>query len=174
MDIPKYAKLENERRFWVPEPPDLAGARVRLIEDLYLDGSRLRLRAITPRDGGAPEFKFCKKYGSDDPVSEPIVNIYLSAEEHRMMSALPGRRLSKHRHAVAHDGRTFSVDVFGGPLAGLVLCETEAESPAAIRATAFPPWARRELTGDPFFSGVNLARLSAGDLKARLDAMRGL
>src|SRR5579859_5944302 len=150
MNIPKYAKLENERRFWVPEPPDLTGARVRRIEDLYLDDSRLRLRAITPLDGAALQFKFCKKYGSDDPASGPIVNIYLTIEEHRLLSALPGKRLVKRRHTVTHNERLFSVDVFEGALAGLVLCEAEAESAEAIRALVFPPWATRDVTDEPF------------------------
>jgi CYTH domain-containing protein len=171
VDIPKYAKLENERRFLVLDPPDLTGARSRLIEDLYLDNSRLRLRAITHAEGGAREFKFCKKYGSDDPASGPIVNIYLSAEEHRMLAKLPGARLRKRRHTVVHSERAFSVDVFEGPLEGLVTCETEAESAAAIRALVFPPWARLEVTADPFFTGASLARLTAQALKARLDAL---
>jgi hypothetical protein len=169
MDIPKYAKLENERRFLVFDPPDLSGARVRLIEDLYLDDSRLRLRAITAFDGEPRQFKFCKKYGSDDPASGPIVNIYLSPEEHAVLCGLPGRRLRKRRYTVAHGGRSFSVDVFEGALAGLVMCEAEAESAEAIRALAFPSWARREVTADPFFSGGNLARIGAEDLRARLD-----
>lgn len=168
MDIPKYARLENERRFWVPTAPDVTAAPVSLIEDLYLDDSRLRLRAVTSFDAAASRFKLCKKYGSDDPASGPIVNIYLSAAEHAMLSALPGRALRKRRHTVAHAGRAFSLDVFEGPLTGLVLCEAEADSAEAIRALAFPPWAVREVTADPFFTGANLARMTAGQLTARL------
>jgi CYTH domain-containing protein len=170
--IPKYARLENERRFWVAEPPDLSAARVRLIDDLYLEDSQLRLRAITSFDGAAPEFKLCKKYGSDDPASGAIVNIYLSAAEHAMLSTLPGHALRKRRHAVPHNGSGFSVDVFEGPLTGLVLCEAEAESTEAIRALAFPPWATREVTADSFFTGGNLARLTTAKLRQRLRTMR--
>ena len=171
MDVPKYAKLENERRFLVLNPPDLSGAFCRLIEDLYVMGSRLRLRAITRPAGAPAEFKFCKKYGSDDPMSGPIVNMYLSADEHALLAALPGRRLRKRRYTVAHGGRNFSVDVFEGPLQGLVQCEAEAESPEAIRAVVFPPWATREVTDDAFFTGANLAGVSAVELRARLDAL---
>jgi hypothetical protein len=174
MDIPKYAMLESERRFLVFGLPDLSGARVRLIEDLYLDDSRLRLRAITAFDGEPRQFKFCKKYGSDDPASGPIVNIYLSAQEYAALCGLPGRRLCKQRYTLAHGGWAFSVDVFEGALAGLIMCEAEAESVEAIRALAFPPWARREVTGDPFFSGGNLARTDAEDLQARLDGLARL
>jgi hypothetical protein len=171
MPIPKYAKLENERRFWVAAPPDLTGAPVRLIEDVYLREGRLRLRTITHVDGQAPQYKFCKKYSSDDPASGPIVNIYLSAEEHAMLAALPGWRVRKRRYTVLHGGYPFSVDVFEDALTGLVLCETEADSPDAIRRLAFPPWAAREVTGEPFFAGAHLARIGASELQARLRSL---
>lgn len=168
MTIPKYAVLENERRFLVAKTPDLAGAAVRLIEDFYIDGARLRLRTVTHFDGHAPEYKFCKKYPSDDPASGAIVNIYLTAEEHAVLARLPGRPVRKRRYRTAWGGRGYGVDVFEGALAGLVLCEAEAATPEAIRALAFPPWATREVTGDVFFTGGNLAGLNAEELKERL------
>ena len=167
MEIPKYARLENERRFLARYRPDLSGDPGRLIEDLYLEAGRLRLRAITHPDGGR-EFKFCKKYPSDDPASGPIVNIYLTAEEYGALAALPGHRLRKRRHGVAWGGRTFGVDVFEDALAGLVLSEAEAESAEAIRALVVPPWAGREVTADPFFTGAALARIDAEALRRRL------
>ena len=171
--LPKYALLENERRFLVRDAPDLSGARVRLIEDIYLDAGRLRLRRITHFDGSPPEHKLCKKYRSPDPTSAPIVNIYLTAEEHAALAApLPGRPLSKRRYIVQHGGRAFSLDVFEGALAGLMICEAEAPTPEAIRALAFPPWAGREVTADPFVSGGHLATLTAGELAAQLHAER--
>jgi hypothetical protein len=118
--IPKYALLENERRFLVLQPPGLAGTRPRLIEDLYLDDGRLRLRRISHADGAATEYKLCKKYGSADSASGPIVNIYLSAEEHAALAVLPGKPLRKRRHTVEH-GREVTDDPFfsGGCLATL-------------------------------------------------------
>ena len=170
MQTPKYALLENERRFLVIDPPDLSAAPARRIEDRYLEG-RLRLRRITHPDGQPPEFKLCKKYGSDDPVSAPIVNIYLTEAEHAALTALPGYPLVKRRHRIVHDGLPFSVDVFEGSLAGLLLCEKEAESPSAIRAVAFPPWAIRDVTGDSFFTGGSLCRATQRDLRARLGVL---
>jgi CYTH domain-containing protein len=169
MGIPKYAKLENERRFLVVDGPDLSTAPGRLIEDIYLDNCRLRLRAIT-EIGGAREFKLCKKYESDDPASGPVVNIYLSATEHAVLAALPGHPLRKRRYPIMWQGMTYSVDVFESELRGLVICEAEATSPAAIEDLAFPPWAGPEVTHDPFYTGGQLARLSAAQLMARLRA----
>ena len=167
VQIPKYAKLENERRFLVLDCPDLSSTAFRVIEDVYLKDSRLRLRAITHPDG-ARDFKLCKKYESADPASGPIVNIYLSATEHAALSALPGQPLRKRRYRVEWGDRAFGIDVFDGALAGLVLCEAEAASPEAIRSLAFPPWASREVTAERFFTGGNLAHVTVAELRMRL------
>jgi hypothetical protein len=168
--LPKYAILENERRFLVREPPDLSGAETWRIEDLYVEGGRLRLRAMAPLADGEPVYKLCKKYGSDDPVSGPIVNIYLSADEHARLADLPGQRLVKLRHKLA----PFAIDVFEGPLAGLVLAEVEMDSAEAVRAAAPPAWAAAEVTGEPFFTGAYLAGLTAPELKAQLRRRLGM
>lgn len=169
MQLPKYAVLENERRFLVRrEAVDaLAISRRRLIEDRYLSGGRMRLRAITDEATGEREFKLCKKYGSADVVSEPIVNIYLSEAEHAAFAILPGADIVKRRCAVEHAGRTFSVDLFLGRLDGLAICEAEAATRDDILALAFPPWAAVEITADAFFSGANLATAAPADVRRR-------
>ena len=74
-DLPKYARLEIERRWLVDATAmgELANVPYRLIEDLYVGESRLRLRKITDPSGNAL-FKFGKKYGKHSPLSEPITN----------------------------------------------------------------------------------------------------
>jgi CYTH domain-containing protein len=170
MDIPKYAKLENERRFLVNREivPDLTTVGFRLIEDLYLSNSRLRLRSVTDSVTGKRELKLCKKYGSNDPMSEPIVNIYLAPSEYELLAKLPGSPIRKRRYRVEHRNQTFGIDVFLDNLAGLVLCEKEAATVDIARALEAPPWAKCEVTADLFFTGGNLCQLSADELQGRL------
>jgi CYTH domain-containing protein len=172
MTIPKYAELENERRFLVAAArlPDLSDLPFRRIEDRYVVGTRLRLRSTTDSVTGARELKFCKKYEGDDPVSGPVTNLYLSEAEHAVLAALPARVIAKRRYRLDHGGRGFGVDVFEGELTGLILCEAEAESREAIMALAFPPWAAREVTADPFFTGGNLSTIPAAELARRPEA----
>lgn len=162
MTIPKYARLENERRFLVRESPDLEGLDYRLIEDLYLEG-RLRLRRITSASG-AVEHKLCKKYGGDDPVSAPVTNLYLTVDEHAVFAALPGRGLRKRRYSL----EGVSLDVFDGELAGLMLCEAEDATRESAMARVFPVWADREVTDDTRFTGAALAGLTAANVGALL------
>jgi CYTH domain-containing protein len=172
MSIPKYAQLENERRFLVDAArlPDLAGLAFRRIEDRYVIGTRLRLRSMTDSVSGVRALKFCKKYEGDDPVSGPVTNLYLSEAEHAVLAALPARVVAKRRYRLDHEGRGFGVDVFEGELSGLVLCEAEAETRAAVLALVFPPWAGREVTADRFFTGGNLSGVSAAELAERVKA----
>jgi CYTH domain-containing protein len=171
MTSPRYALLENERRFLVSDPPDLTLSTGLLIEDLYVTDSRLRLRRVT-QDDGACTYKLCKKYESSDVVSGPIVNIYLSAQEYDRLTVLPGNGLRKRRYRIPGPGAIFGLDVFEGALAGLILYEVEAETRDLVMAVQPPAWAAPEVTGDPFFTGASLARATAAMVEAHL-ARRG-
>jgi CYTH domain-containing protein len=152
--LPKYAHWVTERRFLVdPEAlPPLDESKARQFEDLYLDGGRLRLRAITfPTQ--AQEFKIAKKYAQDDPLVGPMANLYLTEEEHRVLAVLPGATLVKKRHRLG----AFVIDVFEGDLAGLVLAECEAANRMAAMAVKIPAWCIREVTADPAYTGWRLA-----------------
>ena len=158
-DLPKYAHWVAERRFLVDSRnlPELRAGDARLIEDLYIDGGRLRLRRTTlPGDGGV-EYKLAKKYEADNPVIGAMTNLYLSAEEYDALSGLPGARLSKRRHKIG----AFVVDVFEGALAGLVLAECEATNRMAAMAFDVPAWCVREVTTELDYTGWRLAQQQA-------------
>jgi len=154
---PKYSRPEYERRFRVVAGrlPPLDPATARLIEDRYIDGSRLRLRRMSG-GGTATVHKFCKKYGGGVP-GEPIVNIYLSEAEYALLAALPGRNLVKRRFLLDVGAIRFGVDLFENPHAGLLLCEVEAESQAELDGIVLPDWIGTEVTGDAAFTGAALA-----------------
>jgi len=168
---PKYSRIEYERRFLVDAE---AGWRrgiepySKRIEDHYLDCGRLRLRRIEESDGSRVTFKLTKKYESDSRLAQPIVTILLSAAEYEALAGLPGHGLSKTRH---YHG-VFSVDVFEGALAGLVLCEAEAPDLDALRALEFPAFARWEVTENPDFEGGALCRMTAEEIAAAIAATR--
>ena len=51
-----------------------------------------------------------------------------------------------------------SLDEFRGELAGLLLVEAEFESDEALQRFSAPPFATREVTNDPAFTGGALAK----------------
>lgn len=153
----KYACVERERRWLCAQLPDVDVVSADAITDLYIVGSRLRLREARPLDGGSVMRKLGRK-GDLDPAHRLITSIYLSEAEFALLTGLPGRRIEKVRHRLAPiDGRTFGVDVFAGALQGLVLSETEFESDAEMAACPHPPFALREVTDDPRYAGGWLA-----------------
>jgi CYTH domain-containing protein len=162
----KYARAERERRWLVPSLPAGVG-EPRRIEDRYLDGTSLRLRRV--EDAGAVVFKLGQKIRADagDPFLVWVTNLYLTAEEHQRLSALPAAVLVKTRRLARHGGVSFAVDEFSGPLQGLLLAETElaetelAEIELAEREElpdALPQWLGPEVTREDRYSGAALAR----------------
>ena len=157
----KYAHYEDERRFLLAEPPaDLAPGAYQDLDDLYVDGTRLRLRVARGPDGAVVERKLNQKLldPAGDPARRIITSLYLDEVEHARLAALPGRRLAKRRHAYLSGGQRYGVDVFAGSLAGLVLAELALPDLAALHALPLPPFARCEVTALPVFTGGMLAR----------------
>jgi CYTH domain-containing protein len=157
--LPKYAHWVAERRFLVDAAalPSVELGTARRIEDLYIDGGRLRLRAITELATGEKTFKLAKKYAPDNPLIGPMANLYLTEEEHAVMDRLPGARLSKLRYRVGG----FTIDVFEGALKGLVTAECEATNRMAAMRFEIPDWCIREVTSEVAYTGGNLALADA-------------
>ena len=151
----KYAAVERERRWLCATLPDLPVLRAEAIEDLYVEGSRLRLRRATPVGGGAAILRLSKK-ADLAPERRLITTLYLTEAEYGLFEGLPGCVLRKTRHYYAAGDVTLSVDRFEGPLAGLFLAEAEFADDAAMAAFPDPAFAVREVTEDPRYTGGEL------------------
>lgn len=145
----RYAHLEREQRWVLRDTPADAGPPVE-IYDRYINGTRLRLRRVE-RDG-AVVYKLTQKvpFGDD---SVKITNSYLSADEYEVFATLPAREIRKTRRQVRFADHDMAVDEFDH---GLLLGEVElaADEPYL----PLPPFAKRDVTTDPAFTGGGLAR----------------
>jgi CYTH domain-containing protein len=143
----KYARFELERRWLLERLPEGADAGA-AIHDRYIDGTRLRLRHAEPPHEA---FKLSQKEAPAPPdyARTVITTFYLSREEYEVLAALPARELRKRRH---HIGR-YSIDVFEGELAGLVVAETEFPTEAEMRAHPVPAFAVRDVSDDVRYTG---------------------
>ena len=149
--------LEIERRFLVTGDGWRAAAiGTRRLHQGYLareDGVTVRLRVAD----GAAKLTIKGPGGLVRPEFEYAIP---AQEAEEMLATLcTGRRLVKTRHDVPHGGLMWEVDVFEGPLAGLVVAEVEL--PHAAHLLDLPPWAGREVTEDPRYSNAALASASA-------------
>lgn len=167
----KYARLERERRFLICElPEEIANSSgFSLIEDLYIEDTRLRLRKISDSEGQLIERKLGQKFLPDpsQPEEALMTNIYLDQQEYELLAALKGKPLRKRRLAYPYQERVFSIDMFEGELAGLILCEIELaqedDSPIEL-----PHFVEQEVTQDPFFTGASLVNAQPAQLKEKL------
>ncbi|MGW4806496.1 hypothetical protein [Kitasatospora sp. NPDC004272] len=154
---------ERGRRFLlarVPAPGSVTAAR--RITDRYVDGTRLRLRRVERLDTGECSYRL----GREQPACPGApADLQLSEQEYaRLLAALPGPELTRTRLGVPPLG----VDVFEGPLLGLVLAEAEFENPEDEETFVPPPGCVAELTTDDQFTGGHLARTDREHLRAGL------
>ena len=82
-------------------------------------------------------------------------------EERRFETLWPltdGRRVTKTRHLIPLDaGLVAELDIYSGPLDGLLTAEIEFPSVEASEAFRPPDWLGREVTGDARFANQALA-----------------
>jgi adenylate cyclase len=145
--------MEVERKFLVPEPPELDGTESDEIEQGYLaigaDGE-VRLR----RKG--EKLLLTVKRGSGISRDEAEVELEREAFE-RLWPLTEGRRLHKRRYVVLLGDLGIEVDVYEGDLEGLVIAEVEFASEEEARRFEPPDWLGEEATGDERYLNETLA-----------------
>ena len=169
-----YTRVEYERRFLVSPRArwqSVVEPYSKTFEDKYLHNTRLRLRVLTDSDSGRQLIKLTKKHASASPYFRTISRILLSPDEYALFDSLEGDRLKKTRYYHHYKGRVFSIDVFEGDLAGLILCETEAEDLDELMKTEPPAFIAREVTEDEYFTGGELCRTNRAELLRKLATM---
>jgi len=120
-------------------------------------------------------FKLGQKYrgASQHEGETTMTNMYLSAGEYQRLSALPAREIVKKRYRYEQNGRAYGIDVFEGGLTGLILAEIECETQPEYEQMEIPAFASRDVTGELFFTGGNLAGLTKEAFGAGLARWRG-
>jgi len=143
---------EVERKFRVAEVPGSLGEGTRLRQAyLAVDGPvevRVRDQAGTHLLG--------VKGGKGIQRTEVEAEIG-PTEFDELWALAPDRRIDKTRYRVSVDDHVAEVDVYAGPLEGLVMVEVEFADRSAAAAFVPPPWFGEEVTGDSRWSNAELA-----------------
>ena len=169
----RYARVERERRYLLRElPPGLKLSDPHTqITDNYVTGTRLRLRKVRDPRTNEWTLKLTQKHAPSPPDFSRtlITNIYLSPYEYEVLSVFEGNELRKNRYPYAHEGRVYAVDLFLGPLRGLILAETEFDDDAEMDAFPAPSFAHLDVTRDELFTGARLVELTAEEIRRELE-----
>jgi len=170
--IGKYACLEIERRYLLRNFPDDLAENTNgwLITDRYFPNTRLRLRSMQSLSGDQTIYKLTQKYRSEnqDEYETAITNVYLTEAEYHHFGSLEAKIVRKKRYAYSAQNHNFSIDVFEDRHQGLILAEIEFEKKTDLDELAMPVFALREVTGDYFFAGGNLAMLTDSEFRQGL------
>jgi CYTH domain-containing protein len=155
---PEYVAVERERRWLCRAIPRGRILHTEAITDLYVTGTRLRLREARRTDGTASMLRLSRK-ADVDPQTRLITSIYLAEQEFAILAAsLQGVRIKKLRHRLrSTPGIALAVDEFQGGLSGLLTTEAEFDDADVMRNFAMPDFATREVTDDLRFTGSYLA-----------------
>jgi CYTH domain-containing protein len=169
---PKYARVERERRYLLRELPpgfDLKAEHAQ-ITDNYITATRLRLRKSRWVPTNEWTLKLTQKHTPQPPDFSRtlITSIYLSEYEYEILSVFEGNELRKNRYPYEHEGRRYSVDVFLGPLRGLILAETDFDKDEEMDAFPTPAFAAADVTREELFTGGRLVELTTEDLRREL------
>jgi adenylate cyclase len=143
---------EIERKFRVHDLPADLGEGVRLRQAyLAVDGDvEVRVRD----QGGRRVLGVKGGHGVERTEVEVAIDV---ATFDTLWGLAASRRIEKTRHRLPLGERAAEVDVYAGPLAGLVVAEVEFDSRDEADAFTPPAWFGEELTGDTRWSNAALA-----------------
>lgn len=155
----KYMAVERERRWIAREVPRELVLHTETITDLYVTGTRLRLREARRTDTGEAMLRLTRK-ADVDARTRLITSIYLPEEEFAVLTkSLQGIRISRRRHRLrSPPGVALGVDDFDDSFSGLLIAEAEFDSDDLMADFAAPDFTLREVTDDVRYTGPCLAR----------------
>jgi CYTH domain-containing protein len=151
--------LEIERKYLLSGLPPLPpGAACVDIWQGWIPGERLheRIRRVRSADGGERWYRTVKL-----GTGLTRVEVEEEAPPHvarALWRLTRGKRVRKRRCSVAEGALTWEIDRFRG----IPLVLAEVELPSEDHEVVIPPWLRphvdREVTGEPRYVNINLAR----------------
>lgn len=146
---------EIERKFLINALPEAVNTSASYqIEQGYAviapDGAEVRLRK---KDG---KYYVTIKSGSGKIRKEHETEIS-AVQFNRLWPATVGKRLKKTRYEIFHQGRLIELDVFQGPLNGLIIAEVEFTTLKESDKFKPPSWFGKEVTSDTRYSNQSLA-----------------
>ena len=145
--------VERERTWLVRSLPDPLPAGTPIAQGYVASDDEVGVRV---RRAGDRHVATVKGRGTR---SRTEVEWDLTREQFDALWPLTGcRRLEKVRHDVPLGPLTAEVDVFAGPLEGLVLVEVEFDDEEAMEAFTAPEWFGREVSDDARYANSSLAR----------------
>lgn len=140
----------------------------KLIEDIYFPAEAVHPRLRIRRQDDSYAITRKTPLDASDAGAQQEENTIIDADEYSALAAGRGRSLSKIRYLMPYKGLTAEIDIFKGPLEGLVIIEFEFTTPEEKAAFATPDFCLADVTQEDFIAGGMLAGKSYTDIDVDL------
>jgi CYTH domain-containing protein len=149
-------------------PEDLQDFPVKEMIDIYIPSSSAHPNLRIRKNGDKYEITRKIPVSEGDASKQTESTIPLSKEEFEELSLSKGKRVSKNRFIYPYEAKQIEIDVFQGPLFGLVLIDVEFETEKEKEEFIAPTFCLVEVTQEKFLAGGMLCGKSYDDIKDEL------
>jgi len=162
--------IEYERTYLAKYvPTDLGQCRSKEIIDVYIPVTSERPKLRLRKNGDNYEMTKKQPVTGKDSSEQEEQTIILTEEEFKALAKIEGKKVHKIRYVYPFNGGLAEIDVFQGPLKGLVLIDVEFPSREENDAFAMPDFCLSDVTQEKTFAGGMLCGKSLDDIKHGLD-----
>lgn len=143
--------IEIERKFLVKDVDWMLDVynKQQILQGYFSADSNMRVRI----DKDTKQSSICIK--GDGLVTREEYQYLVPSKDAISMFSLCRYHVVKTRHHVMFDGLNWEIDVFKGPLDGLIVAEIELDDESQL--FKLPPWVGKEVTDDPRYTNHSLS-----------------
>jgi CYTH domain-containing protein len=165
----KTYRTELSRLFLIealPAPLTPASRHLQLFDN-YIPETRVRLRTIRVPETNEWMYLLQQRLVVSEGGLSPlkVAEMHLNEDEHKVLEHLEGHEIRKNRYFHEFDGRSFTFDIYLGPLWGLNRAGVDFQTDEELRSFVPPPFAIFEVTYEPFFDDAKLVNRKFEDVQ---------
>jgi len=158
--------IELERTYLAKYlPKELMNCNSKEIIDIYIPKSSVHPTLRIRKNGSEYEITKKEPVKGNDSSHQREQTIILRESEFRELAQIDGKRVSKIRYCYNYNGRTAEIDVFQGPLKGLVVVDFEFKEIGEKDSFEMPDFCLADVTQEKFIAGGMLCGKSYEDIE---------
>jgi len=162
--------IELEKTYLIKEiPHDLVTYPSKEIIDIYIPKEHPHPALRIRKNGNKFEITRKQVINEEDKGQLKEETILIPEEEFNALKKTEGKRVHKIRYYYNYNGRTAEIDVFLGPLKGLIVVDFEFDSVEEKNAFQIPDFCLADVTQEEFIAGGMLCGRSYEDIQEDLN-----
>ncbi|MBE0427250.1 MAG: hypothetical protein IBX72_11485 [Nitrospirae bacterium] len=161
--------IEIERTYlarYIPE--GLRNCDCSEVVDIYIPADSVHPKLRIRKNGRKHEINKKQPVQGNDASHQMEQTIKITEDEFNALSIIAGKKIHKVRYYYPYNGRTAEIDVFQGPLEGLVLVDFEFKTTEEKDNFVMPDFCMADVTQEEFIAGGMLCGKSYEEISDSL------